>query len=178
MTSFRTAPTDKKGEAVQPLISPARRVENRSADAGFTLLEMLCVLAVLAILSTVALPALPRATSKARLESYAVATAALFKADRNAALRRRSEIATQIDAGQRSIRSGATGRVVRVPDDVAMDTVLSTNCGRHPNGFGITFFATGMSCGGVIALSRSAISFEVRVNWLTGGIEVVSLNRT
>jgi len=30
-----------------------------------------------------------------------------------------------------------------------------------------------MSCGGVIALSRPGMGVEVRVNWLTGGVDIV-----
>jgi general secretion pathway protein H len=168
----------KKGEAVQQPISRARRDSERSAEAGFTLVEMLCAVAILAILAAIAIPALPRGTSRARLESYAVATAALLKEDRNAALRRNSEIATQVSAKTRVVRSGANGRVVRVPDDVEFDALLSARCGNISAGSGISFFPSGMSCGGVIALTRQSAGYEVRVNWLTGGIEVVPLNRT
>jgi general secretion pathway protein H len=30
-----------------------------------------------------------------------------------------------------------------------------------------------MSCGGTIALTRLGTGYQVRVNWLTGGVEVV-----
>ena len=30
-----------------------------------------------------------------------------------------------------------------------------------------------MSCGGAIALTRLGIGYEIRINWLTGGVEVV-----
>jgi general secretion pathway protein H len=33
-----------------------------------------------------------------------------------------------------------------------------------------------MSCGGAIALTRLDVGYEVRVNWLTGRIEIVSRN--
>jgi general secretion pathway protein H len=33
-----------------------------------------------------------------------------------------------------------------------------------------------MSCGGTIALSRSGVGYQIRVNWLTGGVEVVPVN--
>jgi len=132
-----------------------------------------CVVAILAILAAVILPALPRGTSRSRLESYAIETAALLKADRNAAIRRRVQIASQVDALSRSVRSGATSRVVRVPDDVTFDALLAARCNQRSAGPSIRFFASGMSCGGVIALSRLGVRYEVRVNWLTGGIEVV-----
>ena len=37
----------------------------------------------------------------------------------------------------------------------------------------IDFFPSGMSCGGVLALARPGMGFEVRVNWLTGGVDIV-----
>jgi general secretion pathway protein H len=145
---------------------------------GFTLLEVVCVVAMLAMLAAIVVPALPRGTSRARLESYAIATAAVLKADRNAAVRRRTSIATEVDATTRLVRSGATGRVVRVPDDVAFDALLAARCDRQAAGRTIRFFSSGMSCGGVIALTRAGMGYEIRVNWLTGGVEVVSQNRT
>jgi general secretion pathway protein H len=148
----------------------------RGGEGGFTLLEVVCVLTILAILAAIALPVVPRGTSRVRLESYAIAIAALLKSDRNAALRQRTQIATQVDAASRLVRSGATGRTVRAPEDVTFDALLSARCDRYPSGSTIRFFSSGMSCGGTIALSRLGTSYEVRVNWLTGGVEVVSLN--
>jgi general secretion pathway protein H len=141
---------------------------------GFALIEILCVLAIIGLLAAIILPAVPRATSRARLESYAVETAALLKADRTAALRRRIQVTTQVDAATRSIRSGVTGRVIRFPADVSIDALLAQRCADRNAGRSIDFFPTGMSCGGTIALARPGFGYEVRVNWLTGGIEIVS----
>ena len=69
-----------------------------SGEQGFALIEIRCVLTIIGMLAAIILPAIPRATSRARLESYAVETAALLKADRNSALRRQIQVATQIDA--------------------------------------------------------------------------------
>jgi general secretion pathway protein H len=140
---------------------------------GFALIEILCVLAIIGLLAAIILPAIPRATSRARLESYAVATAALLKADRNAALRRQVQVATRIDAASRSIRSGVSGQVIRLPNDVTLDAMLASRCADRNAGQSIDFFPSGMSCGGVIALARPGMGYEVRVNWLTGGVDIV-----
>jgi general secretion pathway protein H len=140
---------------------------------GYILLEIVCVLAVVALLAAVILPAIPRATSRARLEGYAVAAATLLKADRVAALRRRVRIETLVDAQARTIRSGADGRIVQVPADVRLDAMLATRCYDRPTGMTVDFFPSGMSCGGVIALTRFGFGYEVRVNWLTGGVDVI-----
>jgi general secretion pathway protein H len=158
----------------QRLTLPAARAEPNGNAAGFALIEILCVLAIIGMLAAIILPAVPRATSRAKLESYAVETAALLKADRNSALRRQIQVATLIDAPQRSIRSGITGRVIRLPGDVTLDAILASRCADRSAGRTIDFFPSGMSCGGTIALSRPGMGFEVRVNWLTGGVEIVS----
>jgi general secretion pathway protein H len=137
------------------------------------MIEILCVLAIIALLAAIILPSVPRTTTRAKLESLAVQTAALLKADRNAALRRRAQVGTQIDAAARSIRSGATGKTILVPNDVAVDAILASRCAGQRTGRSIDFFPTGMSCGGTIALSRLGMGFEVRVNWLTGGVDIV-----
>ena len=156
----------------QPTL-PVARAERESGERGFALIEMLCVLAIIGLLAAIILPAIPRATTRAKLESYAVQTAALLKADRNAALRRQVQVTTQIDAETRSIRSGVTGRVIQLPKDVLLDAMLASRCADRNAGRSIDFFPTGMSCGGVIALARPGMGFEVRVNWLTGGVDIV-----
>jgi general secretion pathway protein H len=155
-----------------------RMNNNRPAERGFTLLEVVCVLAIVAIIAALALPHVPRETTRPRLEAYAIEAASLLKADRNAAIKRRIQIATEIDASTRSVRSGATGRIVRLPADVIFDALLPDRCNDRPAFSTISFFATGMSCGGIIAITRLGTGYEIRVNWLTGGIEVVARTAT
>ena len=125
------------------------------------------------ILAAIILPGFPRSTTRARLESLAVETAAILKADRSAALRRHTQVATIVDAPERAIRSGATGRILRLPSDVTVDAALAVRCADREAGRSIDFFPSGMSCGGTIALARPGMGYEIRVNWLTGGVEIV-----
>jgi len=115
------------------------------------------------------------AESRARLESYAIATAALLKADHDAAIRRGTQIVTQVNAASRLILSGATDRVVSIPGDVDFDALLAARCDKYPARSTIRFFSSGMSCGGVIELTRLGFGYQIRVNWLTGGVEIVAL---
>ena len=144
------------------------------AEEGFTLLEMVCIIAVIAMMAAILLPNIPRNTTRPRLEAYAVETASLLKADRTAAIRHRAQIATQIDTGARSLRSGSTGQILRVPDDVVFEALLPNRCNGRPALSTISFFPNGISCGGTVTLSRLGARYEIRVNWLTGGIEIVS----
>jgi general secretion pathway protein H len=140
------------------------------------MLEMVCVLAIAALLAAILLPRLPGATSRPRLEAYAVEVAALLKADRNAALWNRASVDAVVDARERTVRSGSSARVVQLPSDVVFDALLPERCNGKPAFSAISFFATGMSCGGAIRLTRLGSGFEVRVNWLTGGVDIVPQN--
>ena len=65
---------------------------------------------------------------------------------------------------------------MRLPADVTVEAVLASRCNNRPAGTTIRDLPSGMSCGGAIALTREGIGYQVRVNWLTGGVEVVPVN--
>lgn len=142
-------------------------------DSGFTLLDTVCMLAIVALLAAIILPAMPHRTSRARLEAYAIEAAAILKADRTAAIRRGGEVETELGAGSKTIRSGADGRILQLPEDVAFNALLAAQCAGRSAGSTISFFPSGMSCGGTLSFSRLGAAFEVRVAWLTGGVEIV-----
>jgi general secretion pathway protein H len=147
-----------------------------SGSAGFTLIEVVCVLAIIAILAAIALPAIPRSTSRQRLEAYATETAALLNTDQENARRNHRDVATTVDALSRTIRSGATGLVVRLPSDVTVEAIFAARCQDRAAGPAIHHLASGMSCGGAIELRRPGDGFQIKVNWLTGGAEVVPIH--
>jgi general secretion pathway protein H len=170
------APTVKRAAAEPPPTSRAGSAEGSTGERGFTLIEVVCVLAIIALVAAVLLPNFPRGTSRSRLEAYALQIGSLLEADRSAAIRRRVAIATDIDALSRIIRSGASANTIRVPSDVQVDAALASRCNQREAGQSIVFFASGMSCGGAIALTRLGSGYQIRVNWLTGGVEIVPLN--
>jgi general secretion pathway protein H len=143
------------------------------AAGGFTLLEVICVLAIVGILAYILLPATPSGTSQPRLQAYAIQVASVLTADRNAAIRLRHPVVTSIDALARSIHSGTTGEMIRLPNDVNFAANLAARCNGQPTSSAIIFFASGLSCGGVLSFLQAGIGYEVRVNWLTGGVEIV-----
>jgi general secretion pathway protein H len=146
-------------------------------EAGFTLIEVVCALTIVALLAALVLPAMPHATSQERLAGYAVDVAALLKGDRNAAIRNHIAVATSLDAESRTVRSGARNSVVEIPADVSFEAFLAQRCSGRRAGSTIDFFPSGASCGGAIAISRQGVGYQVRVNWLTGGVEVVAIGK-
>ena len=148
------------------------------AQAGFTLIEVVCVLAIIGLLAALVLPAIPRGTSQERLAGYAVEVAALLKGDRNAAIRTRAPVATSLDAQRRIVVSGARASTVEIPADVTFQALLAQRCGGRRVGVTIDFFPGGASCRGVIAIARQGVGYQIRVNWLTGGVEVVAAGKS
>jgi general secretion pathway protein H len=172
MTSPRSVQMDSQVvPATRPILRAGKSNRRSNAD-GFTLLEVICVLAIIAMLAAILLPAIPHATSRPRLAAYSVQIASLLTGDRNAAVRRQVSIATSVDAVSRLIRSGATGDTLQLPSDVGFDTTLAARCNDRLAGSTIIFFPSGMSCGGIVTISRLGIAYEIRVNWLTGGVEI------
>lgn len=147
--------------------------DGNGGQDGFTLLEIVCVLAMIALLAAILLPRIPGGTSHSRLEAYAVEAASILALDRNAAIRRHVQVSTSLDAPARLIQSGSSGHVLQIPRDVIVDAVLPRLCNRHAAFSAIDFLPSGMSCGGTIVLTRLGVGYEIRVNWLTGGVEIV-----
>ena len=146
-------------------------------EAGFTLIEAVAVIAIVAMLAALALPRIPIATTRPLLEGYALQVAALLKADRVAAVRRRARVDTYISPADHSVTSGSGAGTLLLPADVAFDAIVAETCDGRAIGSAIAFLPNGMSCGGTIALARPGASYAVRVNWFTGGVDVVAAAR-
>jgi len=144
-------------------------------QSGFTLIEIVCVLAIVSLLAALALPMFPRATPRARLEGYALQIAAMLKGDRAAAMRGGKQVSTTFDAAGLAVRSGWSDERLALPADVGFNALVAKTCAGKRAGASIDFFPTGMSCGGAVDIWRGGMGYEVRVNWLTGGVEIVPI---
>jgi general secretion pathway protein H len=139
---------------------------------GFALLDLLLAMLVLSLLMLVALPALVPGTSPNRHEAYAAEIAALLISDRAAAAQSGRPTGTSIDVDRRRIAAGGRQRALQLPADLALDVTSSEGCGRQRGAFLISFEADGRSCGAVIRLAKGDRAWRIRVNWLTGYIDV------
>jgi len=138
------------------------------------LLDVVLALAVLAFVVLLVVPALPTGTTAARHSAYAMEIAALLKSDRTAAARSGRVFATQIDVPQRTIMSAASGRNVQLPSDLTLEVLASQVCPSAEGRFAISFAADGRSCGAVIRISKGDQDWRIRINWLTGFVDVVA----
>ena len=163
-------------------MSKARRVSAKadrgSSQSGIVLLDIVIAMAVLALLVFLVMPTLPRHTTASRLEAYAAEVAALLKTDRSAAARSGREIVSRVDIAARRIASGSGPRSITLPADITLDLIASGSCMTQAGQFGVIFAPDGRSCGAVISLAKDGRNWRIRVNWLTGFIDVVAPDRS
>lgn len=164
---------------MRPIFAARRSRAPRADDprSGFLLLDIVLALAVTALLAAIAWPLIPRGTSAARHAGYAMEVAAILKNDRTAAARGMHEVATRVDVGRRLIASGSGRRVIELPRDLVLDVLTSDICVAGAGQFKIAFSADGRACGTVLRLAKGDRDWKVRVNWLTGYIDVVPPGR-
>lgn len=145
-----------------------------SKDAGFTLVEVVAVLVIMALLAGLVTPMLRPGSTPAIVDVWALRIASLLKADRYAAIRKGAPVVTLLSAANRTVASGGGHGVLQLPADVGFDAILADHCAGVDARRGVVFFPSGMSCGGAIALASGGHNVEVRINWLTGGVEIVA----
>jgi general secretion pathway protein H len=164
----------KAAQAVQKTSkAPSSKPSPRARERGIVLLDLVIAMALLSFLILLVVPSLPHGTTASRLGAYAAEVAAVLKNDRTAAARSGREVATQVDLANKRIASGSSRRTVSLPADVTLDLVASDAC-RLPEGqFAVVFAPDGRSCGAVVSVATQALIWRIRINWLTGFVDVV-----
>lgn len=151
--------------------SRARSAEPKwTSQSGIVMLDMVVTMALIGLFILVALPAIPRGTGASRLSGYAAQTASLLKITRSRAVEQNRDVGLHVDLGRKRL-FGAAGSLI-LPDDVTLDVVASTRC-REIGQVAIVFSADGRSCGAIVTLAKDSLVWRVRVNWLTGVIDVL-----
>lgn len=152
-----------------PHTYPAQITERR---AGFTLVEMLAVMTIIALVAALVVTVIP-GTGRAQLKAVALQTAALFRRERLDAILTARSREVAIDGAHRTL-VGDGGDSVAIPRDVTVD-ILGLDeqwAGRQAV---VRFLPDGASSGTVVRLSHEGATYEVRVNWYTGGVLVGAL---
>jgi general secretion pathway protein H len=137
--------------------------------AGFTLIEVMAVMMIIAMLASLVVTSVP-GTGRANLRVLAFRTAALLRRERLAAILTAHSRRVSLDAENRAL-VGEGGETLAVPRDVVLDVVGAdeTWSGRQVV---VRFEPDGASTGAVLKLSREEASYEVDVNWYTGGVAI------
>lgn len=141
-------------------------------EGGFTLLELMAVMLIIALVASLVITMTP-GTTRAGLKAVTLQTAALLRRERTQAILGRRERHVSLD-GMRRTLVGEGGDTVAIPRDVAVDLIGADAVwsGRQAV---VRFDPDGASTGAVLRLSREKAEYEIRVNWFTGGVDVVAV---
>jgi general secretion pathway protein H len=134
------------------------------------MLDMVVTMALISLFILLALPAIPHGTGAFRLAGYAAQTASLLKATRSRAIEQARDVGLVVDLARKQF-VGSAGSLT-LPNDVMLDVVASATC--RDGLTAIVFAADGRSCGAIITLAKEPVVWRIRVNWLTGFIDVLS----
>jgi general secretion pathway protein H len=146
-------------------------MSNADAEAGFTLLEVMAVMLIIALVASLVITMTP-GTGRAGLKAVTLQAAALLRRERIGAILGGRIRRVSLDGGRR-VLVGDSGDVVAIPRDVAVD-VLGADAVWSGRLAVVRFDPDGASTGAVLRLSHEKAEYEIRVNWYTGGVAVVS----
>jgi general secretion pathway protein H len=106
------------------------------------------------------------------LQAAAHDLASRCRAARSGAIRRGSDQTIVIDMANRMVTAGKDVPPLRIAETISVFSQTSAMERRSRDVVGIRFFANGASTGGKVRLESGRQAYEVRVNWLTGRVEV------
>jgi general secretion pathway protein H len=144
-----------------------------SADraAGFTLIEVVAVMLIVALVASLVIT-MPHGTGRVGLKAVTLDTVALLRRERMGAILGGRARRVSLD-GDRRILVGDSGDAVAIPPDVAVD-LLGADAVWSGRLAVVRFDPDGSSTGAVLRLSHQQAEYEIRVNWYTGGVDIVA----
>jgi general secretion pathway protein H len=140
--------------------------------AGFTLLELLIVMAIMAVVAGISLAVGGRSLGTDKPEVVAQDIAQHLRRARSRAIADNIDRALYLDVEAKQLRvDGDTPRPL--PARLDLDLLTATSERQARNVGSIRFYPDGSSTGGEIAVADATQAFIVRVEWLTGDVEIV-----
>ena len=140
-------------------------------ERGFALYELILALAILGMVAYLVVPRLARPPGPVEIRVAADQVAALFRTDRNMALRSRQPVLSLVNVRDGVVSAGAGNGFVQIPRGIKIEFTQSSRVYAKGKS-GIEFLPDGRSSGGALTLSRDSFSYRVSVNWLTAGVRV------
>jgi general secretion pathway protein H len=135
------------------------------------LLDVVLALAILSLAAMVLMPRPRAGLSPADLQAEAARTAAVFRQGRATAIREGSHADVVVDASARSVRTAGAPRV-ELREGIDLKWVTSNLCPMVDGARALRFLADGRSCGGVLTMAGAGASMQLRIDWLTGRVEM------
>jgi general secretion pathway protein H len=147
------------------------RLSARRSQNGFTLVEMLVTLALLGLIAMLSFPYLSGGKGSVGLTSDARVLASRFRAAREMAIATRSKTAVIIDIVRPGVRGpgSLSEYVFTTANHVSVTTARGMVTGETAP---IMFSPDGGSSGGEVMLDGGSEVRRVRVEWLTGAVNI------
>lgn len=145
----------------------------KAGRRGVVLLDVVAALAVIALVTFVLMPRQRTGAGTAELTAEAVRISAEMRKGRAKALVSGNAVDVFVDAGRRSVRVDG-GTSISIRNGVDVEWVTSNQCPLRQGKRALRFLPDGRSCGGVMTLSVRGKAIELRVDWLTGRVEMTS----
>ncbi len=147
-------------------------ISRTDREAGFTLVEMLAVLVILALAATAIVQGGRSSSETANVRAFLIEAEAMMRAARTAAIETMTEQDVQLDPEGRQLVYAAAGRILKVPPGVSLDGKLARVPGSGGDGYVIRFYPAGSSSGATLPFRYRGQTYELRVIWLTGQVNV------
>ena len=143
----------------------------KTAQRGVVLLDVVAALAIVALAAFVVMPRPRSSIGAAELSAEAVRVSGEFRKGRAKALTTGSVSDVTVDPRNKRIHVDGANPI-SIKDGVDMNWVTSDRCPIRGGTRALRFLADGRSCGGVMTLSAAGRKIELRVDWLTGRVEM------
>ena len=136
------------------------------------MLDLVLALAVIALAAYVLMPVPGGSLSQNDVKADAVRAAAIFRQARTEAIRSHASVDVLVDAMEGFIQG--PGEPLQVRDGIRLIWSTSSQCPLDAGRRALRFLPDGRSCGGVLAFTGAGYETRLRVDWLTGRVEMAS----
>jgi general secretion pathway protein H len=116
-------------------------------------------------------PQIARISSPTRLHAFLTETVAMLKDARSMAILNNRPVTAIFDARKKTIRAGQ--ETVELPQDLDLAVTSGGTCRADGTRVEIVFRGDGTNCGALLRFARGRQIYRMRVNWLTGYVEVL-----
>lgn len=147
-------------------------ISRTDGQAGFTLVEMLAVLVILALAATAIIQGGRSSIETANVRAFLVEAEAMMRAARTAAIETMEDKDVVLDPEGRQLTFAAAGKVLKIPEGVSLNGQMASVPGSGVDAYVIRFYPAGNSSGATLPFLYRGQTYELRVIWLTGQVDV------
>lgn len=144
----------------------------RRTQKGFTLIEILVVVAIMGLVMAAVPPLLSRLHGKMELRASVRGVTALLREARNRAIASNGTAVFYADLRTRNCGVAGGGPSRDLPEGIALRLTTTEEDRVDDQLGGIRFFPDGSSSGGGMRLAGNGVSYEIKVDWLSGRVSV------